>query len=243
MKGTNEMNKDIDKIIKKNKNVIVLIALLVVILVCALIISAFKQDRTDHSSIISEDSQGSVTYQREEPKEAEVSEIEAGELPSAEELGALGLNGVIQSKSITEQFNLSRYDEMDGGIRYSYLANKVTSGERLYVYAKAMSEEEYDAMLPTVNIKTGSIGDIDTVYNDRGLYYTSEDAEISESTKRSEEEGNIVIRYGNSTTEILTMQQLMWYKDGIGYTLESINRQYTIEDMTRLAEALIDSAE
>ncbi len=236
------MNSEINKKINKNKNIIILIIILVVILVLALTISALKQDRSG-SPVITEEEPQDNEEEPKKPREAEVSEIEAGELPSAEELGALGLDNVIQSPSITEQFNLSRYDEQDGGIRYSYLANKLTSGERLYVYARAMTEEEYDEMLPDGDTQTGSLGDGEATFNNRNLYHTTDDAKLSENVKRSEEEGKIVVRYGNSTTEILPMQQLMWYKDGIGYTLESINRQYTIDDMLRLARAYIGESE
>ncbi len=237
-----KMNKEINKAIKRNKNVIILIIILVIILIAALIVSAIRHDSSGTGNILESGSDN--TYTEEEPRtEAEVSEIEAGALPSAEELSALGLDNVVQSPSITEQFNLDRYEELDGGMRYSYLASKLTAGERLYVYAKAMSEEEYEDMLPKGDTQTDNIDGTEAVYNDRGLYYTSEGAEISDSTRASEEEDKIVIRYGNDTTEVLPMQQLMWYKDGIAYTLESINRHYTIDDMTRLAEAFLDSAE
>lgn len=236
------MNKEMNKIIKKNKNIIILIAILVIILVFALIVSAVNKTGKGTGGIVDDEPHNTIVT-REPRTEAEVSEIEEGALPADSELSALGLDDAVQASQITEQFNLSRYDEVDGSIRYSYLANKVTSGERLYVYAKAMSEEEYEDMLPTAKAQTDNIGDIEAVYNDRSLYYTSDDAEISEDTRSSEEAGNIVIRYGNSTTEILPMQQLMWYDNGIAYTLESINRHYTIEDMTELAEAFIEAAE
>lgn len=37
------------------------------------------------------------------------------------------------------------------------------------------------------------------------------------------------------------MTQIMWYDNGIGYTLESISRTYTIDDMTGLLKDFINS--
>lgn len=222
---------------KYNRNIYTLIAVLIIIIMAAVLVVIIKATNQPQKQPQILDDIEVATYEEARVKhEAEVSEIEEGSLPTAEELSALDLENVMQVSHITEQFNLNNYEELEGGIKYNYLANAVTSSERLSLYARAMTEEEYEEMLPTAKVQEDTVNDIDVVFNNRNLYYTSEDKELSQTIINAEETGNIVIRYGNSTSEFLPMQQLMWYHNGIGYTLESINREYTIEDIEKLAE-------
>ena len=173
--------------------------------------------------------------------EAKYSQIDEGELPKDSELAELGLENVKQTSKLNNQFNLDTYEINDGGIRYSYLANAVTSGERLYIYAKKMTEDEYKAMLPKAKSQNISVDGINGVFNDRTLYYTTDENSVPQNVKDNEAKGNVVVRYGNSTAELLPMTQIMWYENGIGYTLESISRTYTSDDMTSLLKDFINS--
>lgn len=236
----NEKNNKMDF----NKTVYTIIGILIGIIIIAGIFIAISNNKksTNEEVVLNEPpSENNVEYHVK--NEAEKSEIEEGDLPSDSELSGEGLENVMQTSKLNEQFNLSEYEITDDGIRYNYLANAVTNGERLSITAKAMSEEEYNEMLPKAKAQENTINDISVVYNDRSLYYTtSEDEELPAYIKKADEAGNVVIRYGNSLSELVPMQQLMWYKDGIGYTLESIARNYTYEDMAALAEDFFESA-
>lgn len=222
-----------------NKLIYVIIAILLVIIIAVAARIAIKNGR-DAESVNTEDE--SITRSIVQGQEAEISEIEEGDLPTDAELKENGLENVMQTSKINQQFNLYNYEiTEDGGIKYNYLANAVTNGERLSVTAKAMTEDEYNEMLPKTKAQNNNVDGIDVVYNDRNLYYTVDETEVPEYVKNAEEAGNVVVRYGNSLGELLPMQQLMWYKDGIGYTLESISRNYTYDDMAALAHDFFEA--
>lgn len=223
-----------------NKLIYGIIAILLVIIIAVVARIAVKNGR-DAESVNKEDTE-SITRSIVQGQEAEISEIEEGDLPTDAELEENGLENVMQTSKINQQFNLYNYEiTEDGGIKYNYLANAVTNGERLSVTAKAMTEDEYNEMLPKTKAQNNNVDGIDVVYNDRNLYYTVDETEVPEYVKNAEEAGNVVIRYGNSLGELLPMQQLMWYKDGIGYTLESISRNYTYDDMAALAHDFFEA--
>lgn len=222
-----------------NKLIYVIIALLLVIIIAVAVMIAVKNGKGAGSDDAAEEN---ITRSIVQGQEAEISEIEEGDLPTDAELAENGLENVMQTSKINQQFNLYNYEiTEDGGIKYNYLANAVTNGERLSVTAKAMTEAEYNEMLPKTRAQNNTIDGIAVVYNDRNLYYTVDETEVPEYVKNAEEAGNVVVRYGNSLGELLPMQQLMWYKDGIGYTLESISRNYTYDDMAALAHDFFEA--
>lgn len=223
-----------------NKIIYLIIAVLIAVIILTAAFIAISNSRNNGDSNIIQLENSAVEYNKN--TEAEVSEIEEGKLPSENELSELGLEKVMQTSKINKQFNLSNYEVLDGGIKYNYLASAVTNGERLSITAKAMTEGEYNEMLPTAKAQESTIDDVAVVYNDRNLYYTTDGAELPPYVKNAEEAGNVVVRYGNSTSELIPMQQLMWYSNGIGYTLESIARNYTYEDMAQLAEDFFSEA-
>lgn len=223
-----------------NKIIYVIIAVLIAVIIVTVTFIAISNSKNNVDSNTVQLENSAVEYNQK--TEAEVSEIEEGKLPSENELSELGLEKVMQTSKINKQFNLSNYEVLDGGIKYNYLASAVTNGERLSITAKAMTESEYNEMLPKAKAQKSTIDDVDVVYNDRNLYYTTDGAEPPAYVKNAEEAGNVVVRYGNSTSELVPMQQLMWYADGIGYTLESIARNYTYEDMAQLAEDFFGEA-
>lgn len=223
-----------------NKLIYGIIAILLVIIIVVAARIAVKNG-SEVESVNTEDTE-SITRSIVQGQEAEISEIEEGDLPTDAELEENGLENVMQTSKINQQFNLYNYEiTEDGGIKYNYLANAVTNGERLSVTAKAMTEDEYNEMLPKTKAQNNNVDGIDVVYNDRNLYYTVDETEVPEYVKNAEEAGNVVVRYGNSLGELLPMQQLMWYKDGIGYTLESISRNYTYDDMAALAHDFFEA--
>lgn len=223
-----------------NKLIYGIIAILLVIIIVVAARVAIKNGK-DVESVNTEDTEN-ITKSIVQGQEAEISEIEEGDLPADAELAEYGLENVMQTSKINQQFNLNNYEiTEDGGIKYNYLANAVTNGERLSVTAKAMTEDEYNEMLPKTKAQNNNVDGIDVVYNDRNLYYTVDETEVPEYVKNAEEAGNVVVRYGNSLGELLPMQQLMWYKDGIGYTLESISRNYTYDDMAALAHDFFEA--
>lgn len=223
-----------------NKLIYGIIAILLVIIIAVAARIAVKNG-SEVESMNTEDTEN-ITRSIVQGQEAEISEIEEGDLPTDAELEENGLENVMQTSKINQQFNLYNYEiTEDGGIKYNYLANAVTNGERLSVTAKAMTEDEYNEMLPKTKAQNNNVDGIDVVYNDRTLYYTVDETEVPEYVKNAEEAGNVVVRYGNSLGELLPMQQLMWYKDGIGYTLESISRNYTYDDMAALAHDFFEA--
>lgn len=225
-----------------NKTVYIIIGILIaVIIITSIFIAVSNNKNSSEAEMEIENANVDVEYNVR--TEAEKSEIEEGNLPSDGELKDLGLENVMQTNKINEQFNLSNYEIKDDCIKYNYLANAVTNGERLSITAKAMTETEYNEMLPKAKAQNNTIGDVDVVYNNRNLYHTEDDAELPEYIKKAEEAGNVVVREGNSLSELVPMQQLMWYTDGIGYTLESIARNYTYDDMAALAEDFFSQVE
>lgn len=222
-----------------NKLIYGIIALLLVIIIGAAVFIAVKNGKKVDIND-GPDTEG-VTNSIVQGQEPEISEIEEGDLPSDSELAENGLENVMQTSKINKQFNLYNYEITDGGIKYNYLANAVTNGERLSVTAKAMTEEEYNEMLPKTKAQNNTVDGINVVYNDRNLYYTVEGTEVPEYVKNAEEAGNVVVRYGNSLGELLPMQQIMWYNNGIGYTLESISRNYTYDDMASLVHDFFEA--
>lgn len=222
-----------------NKVVYTVIGVLLVIIIVGAVIIGIKSinnTKKNYESVGKEE----MVYKggKYEPK---YSQIDEGELPKSSDLAELGLDNVKQTSKLNNQFNLDNYEINDGSIRYSYLSNVVTSGERLYIYAKKMTENEYNAMLPKAKNQNISVNGINGVFNDRTLYYTTNEESVPQNVKQNEAKGNVVVRYGNSTSELLPMTQIMWYDNGIGYTLESISRTYTIDDMTGLLKDFINS--
>ncbi len=217
-----------------NKIVYIIIGILIAVIILTAIFIAVNNKSTDVETLETDNGGSDVEYHVN--TEAEISEIEEGDLPSKSELSELGLENVMQTSKINQQFNLNNYEITDNGIKYNYLANAVTNGERLSITAKAMTEAEYSEMLPKAKAQNGTVGDVDVVYNNRSLYHTTDETGLPAYIKKAQEAGNVVVREGNSLSELLPMQQLMWYSDGIGYTLESIARNYTYDDMAALAE-------
>lgn len=228
-----------------NKAVYIVIAFLLIIIVIIAVTIAGKNKKEAEEAKdtlnIMEEMKENMEAEKDENGDAVISEISEGDLPSAEELEKANLSNVMQSNKINDQFNLYMYEIIDEGIKYSYLANAVTNGERLSITAVPMSEEEYNEMLPTSKVQNNVIDNINVCYNDRNLYYTIDESNVPEYIANGEKEGNVVVRYGNSTSEFLPMQQIMWYSDGIGYTLESISRNYTYEDMSKLLQDFFNS--
>lgn len=215
-----------------NKIVYAIIAFLFIVIIITAVSIAIK-NRNDVKDV--QEIENSM-IEAKEKREAEISEIEEGSLPSKEELVSVGLEDVMQASKINKQFNLYNYEMEDGGIKYNYLANAVTNGERLSISAKVMTEEEYKKMLPEAKMQKDTVDGIEVVYNDRSLYSTVDGEDLPGYVKNALDAGNVVVRYGNSTSELLPMQQIMWYTDGIGYTLESISRNYSYEDMAELVK-------
>lgn len=215
-----------------NKIVYAIIAFLFIVIIITAVSIAIK-NRNDVKDV--QEIENSM-IEAKGKREAEISEIEEGSLPSKEELVSVGLEDVMQASKINKQFNLYNYEMGDGGIKYNYLANAVTNGERLSISAKVMTEEEYKKMLPEAKMQKDTVDGIEVVYNDRSLYYTVDGEDLPGYVKNALDAGNVVVRYGNSTSELLPMQQIMWYTDGIGYTLESISRNYSYEDMAELVK-------
>lgn len=215
-----------------NKIVYAIIAFLFIVIIITAVSIAIK-NRNDVKDILEIENS---MIEAKGKREAEISEIEEGDLPSKEELVSVGLEDVMQASKINKQFNLYNYEMEDGGIKYNYLANAVTNGERLSISAKVMTEEEYKKMLPEAKMQKDIVDGIEVVYNDRSLYYTVDGEDLPGYVKNALDAGNVVVRYGNSTSELLPMQQIMWYTDGIGYTLESISRNYSYEDMAELVK-------
>lgn len=227
-----------------NKIVYIIIAVLFVVIIFIAVSVALKNNRElknneEESTIVFE----TVTEKEVSTNEAQISEIKEGNLPSLQELSEAGLENVMQTSKINQQFNLYNYEIKDGEIIYSYLANAVTNGERLYVRAKQMTEDEYNNMLPANDVQTGNIDNVTVVFNNRNVYYVREGLDLPEYIKKSVDDGKIVVRYDdNSIGELLPMQQMMWYNNGIGYTLESIRRSYNYEDMLKLTEDFFNAS-
>ena len=160
-----------------NKLIYGIIAILLVIIIAVAARIAVKNGR-DAETVNTEDTE-SITGGIVQGQEAEISEIEEGDLPTDAELEENGLENVMQTSKINQQFNLYNYEiTEDGGIKYNYLANAVTNGERLSVTAKAMTEDEYNEMLPKTKAQNNNVDGIDVVYNDRNLYYTVDETEV-----------------------------------------------------------------
>lgn len=221
-----------------NKNVYIIIGILIAVVVVVAVYMAISNNKSE----VQKNSETINGIEYVENTEAQKSEIEEGDLPGDSELKAAGLENVMQASKINEQFNLNNYEITENGIKYNYLANAVTNGERLSLTAKAMTEDEYNEMLPKAKMQENTINDLTVVFNDRNLYYTVDGTEPPAYIKKAEEEGNVVVRYGNSLSELLPMQQMMWYADGIGYTLESIARTYTYDDMAQLTKDFLSNA-
>ena len=216
-----------------NKIVYGIIALLLVIVILTAAVIAVRNSKNNGST--SEETFEQTTMEGViQGQEAEISEIEAGALPTDNELKEAGLIGVKQTNAINQQFNLNNYEITDNSIKYNYLANAVTSGERLSITARVMTEEEYNEMLPKAKAVNNTVDNVNVVYNDRSLYNAVDGEELPGYIANAEKEGNVVVRYGSSIGELLPMQQIMWYQDGIGYTLESVSRNYTYDDMAAL---------
>lgn len=222
-----------------NKIVYGTIGVLIVVIVGATVISGISS--MNQTKINNELSGQSEMVYKGGKYEAKYSQIEEGNLPQESDLVSLGLENVKQTSKINDQFNLSTYDVYEGGIRYSYLSNAVTSGERLYIYAKKMSLDEYSNMLPKAKNKSDTIEGVNVVFNDRMVYFAPDKASVPENISENEAKGNVVVRLGENTNELLPMQQFMWYDNGIGYTLESISREYTYNDMSEILSDFFDA--
>jgi hypothetical protein len=175
--------------------------------------------------------------------EAEQAEITPSQLPQASELKELGLENSDTAETITDKFALSGYNIEGKAITYNYQASAVTSGWRLSLKTEAMTEAEYKAQLPTFNVQTTQLDNgIEASFAESTLCYVSDDFVVGDNLQKSIDEGKTELKRGNSISqELIPIQRMYWYKDGIAYTLESQYRDYTLSDMKSLVTAFLNN--
>lgn len=212
---------------KKNKLIYSVTAVVIIIAVIILIAVA----------IINKNSKKVST------QEADKAQITAAPLPTEQELSSVNLENSDKAQYITDKFALSGYDIIDNGITYNYQASEVTSGWRLTLTAKAMNEADFNAALPKGDTQNAVFNEnISAVFIDRTINYVSDSYQITPQLQQNIDDGKTELERGNSIErELIPVQRIYWYKDGISYTLESRYRSYTIDDMTKLVQAFLDS--
>ena len=217
----------------KNRNQLLYIiaGIAALILLVIVVIVAAKGAKDSSNTSVSNTPQEPAVY-----KEPEIAQIEPSDLPSKKELKDLRLVDVIQTDKINDQFALAKY-EIDGAtIIYYFQANKVTNGERLTVTARYMNPAEYEIYLPSgEKVQKTNIGEFEMTFYDRMIYYVEdENSQIPPTIQKNAENGNAEIRYRKGKSELVKCQSMQWYDNGIAYNMESLNRSYSLEDMSRL---------
>jgi hypothetical protein len=170
-------------------------------------------------------------------------DVEAIKLPKKKELtNGIG-NNIEQLDNLTDKYVLRNYEFGEDGksITYYYQTHLATTGERLMLKVEAMSEDDYNAKCPSVNIKTDSYAGKELTFAARTLYYVPDDFEMNDAIQQLIDEGYAEIEYGNTMDEAIDMQKICWYEDGFAYTITAYYHSFTFEDLTELAHYYIDN--
>ncbi len=170
-------------------------------------------------------------------------DVEAIKLPKKKELVENIGEKIEQLNNLTDKYVLRKYEygENEKSITYYYQTHLATTGERLMLKAEIMSEDDYNAQCPKVNVKTDNYAGKELTFASRTLYYVPDDFEMNDSIQKLIDDGYAEIMYGNTMNEAISMQKICWYEDGIGYTITAYYHNFTFEDLTELAHYYIDN--
>jgi hypothetical protein len=170
-------------------------------------------------------------------------DVKAINLPKSKELKSLFGDKIQQLDNLTDTYVLRNYkiDEEEKSITYYYQTHLATKGERLMLTAQSMTEDEFNAQCPNVNIQTDNYAGIDFTFANRILYYVPDDFEMNEGIQQLIDEGTAEVEYGNTMNEAISMQKVCWYENGVGYTLKAYYQDFTFDDIINLVHYFIDN--
>ncbi len=225
---------------KSSKLVYIVVTALFVLLLAAITVIAVRNMRTKHPEEDFYEYSETVTVANDEPF---VAEIEPAEAPDASELAAKNLEKAIVPDKITEKFALFSYDLQDGLLKLSYKSRAVANGERLYLTERSLHLDEYSSYIVEQHIKDAPVekDGKEFYYVDRTLNYVSDSYTPNEALLKAVEDGSTEIQKGNSVErELIPVQRLYWFEDGVEYELESQYRHFSFDEMYELYKSITE---
>ena len=145
-----------------------------------------------------------------------------------------------QLDRLSEHFVLAKYDISRDSIVYSYQAAETTSGERFNIICTKMSQEDYAASIPSINVETEDYNGITLTYSDRWLYSVPNDFEMIDPIEKGIENGTMEIEYGNTLEEVIKKDCVYWYDGGIKYEIQVRNQNLPKDMLVDIAKRIID---
>lgn len=170
-------------------------------------------------------------------------DVDAIAVPKNDEIKKITDGDIFQLDNLTDKYVLRNYqvDEEDNSITYYYQTHLATNGERLMIIAKPMTQEEFAAQVPAENIQTQNYKGIDLTYAYRTLYYLIDGEGVEAALQKMVDENVAEVEYGNTMDEVIDMQKMYWYDNGVSYTMKAYYHNFSFEDMCDLVHYFIDN--
>ncbi len=227
---------------KKIPKPLLALSIAVLVLATVLMIASLlsdKQSTTSQSAGTASSKTEAETKVITSPAADRVADIDPIEVP--EDIAAdIGFEPKVVDR-LTERFVLRNTEIGDNSVIYYYQTHENTSGERLMLICNEMSEDDYKDSLPDINFKNVEYNDITLTYIERSLLYVPDGHVISDAVQKSIDEGLVVVEYGNTLDEMISMSSVMWYEDGIKYQLQVRNNDVTENELLQMAQSIINS--
>ena len=217
---------------KINKTIYIAIGIIAVVFLFVIVNIAVKNFRTTEPQTITQDD--------------EIGHTKPAELPSKDELEKLRLENSVQTDVINEHFMLASH-EIDGAdMVYRYYEDTNIPGQTLVVRAKSKNIAEYELTLPVGDrVEKINADNYEMTFYNRMIYFVKDEkSEIPITIKNNIPNGHAEIRYNGGGSELVSAQTIYWYDsdNSIAYSMESLGRNYTKDEMAALASDYINNS-
>lgn len=120
----------------------------------------------------------------------------------------------------------------EGSTKNQYLSLSALQIEKDLVITEDMIKDTHYTKL--------DYNDITLFYNMQRYKFVPADYQLTDQDKKDEASGELAISYGSDEVEYSNMQSIIWYEEGICYTLLSSNYDLPQEDLLSMAKTIID---
>ena len=109
-------------------------------------------------------------------------------------------------------------------------------GDKVY-----MEQEKYNTPTEEYGDVVASVDGIDLYYSGYTNKFVPADYEMTDEDRAAEQSGELVFSYGSDEVEIVEIQSLHWTKDGVQYMLMQMDGRLSVEDLTQMAEQMLQA--
>mgnify|MGYP004468569215 CR=1 FL=1 len=166
-------------------------------------------------------------------------------LPTAEQV----TNDIGYTPVLIDAFK-NGYSFKNGSVVNNNLADENGNSVEKFKSVSFDYEKDGDTVIFTqdkFNSETEPQGKVVKTVNNIGIYYYNytnksvpADYELTDDDKKAESSGEIVFSYGSPKVEISEVQSVTWVKDGIMYQLFQINGRLTSDELTEMADEILN---